>query len=98
MQTRLVESTDPSFSDRRIVYAGPDTARLMSGKPDGHYYYRLESVSDTGSSKAVALSDTLQVTVKHHSLKRAFAFFAVGAAVFAATLGLVLFGSRNERR
>mgnify|MGYP000382115906 CR=1 FL=1 len=72
-------------------------ARLMSGKPDGDYYYRLESASGTDAAQQVVLSDVLKVTVEHHPLERAFAFFAVGAAVFAATLGLILFGGRDER-
>ena len=93
--TRLVESLDPAFETRTIVYEGPDTARLISGKSNGQYYYRLESAAGI---QADVLSNTLQVTVKHHSLVRAFTFFAIGAAVFAATLALVLFGGRNERR
>lgn len=93
-KTRLVESTNPDFSDSRIIYAGPDTARIMSGKPDGDYYYRLET--DAAGTPAI-VSDTLKVKVEHHSLGRAFAFFAIGAAVFAATLGLILIGGRNER-
>lgn len=91
---QLVEATNPRFSDARIVYAGPDTARIVSGKPDGDYYYRLET-NVAGMSTVV--SDMLKVTVEHHSLDRAFAFFGVGAAVFAATLGLILIGGRNER-
>lgn len=97
METVLVEATDPSFSDAQVIYAGPDTARLMSGKPDGVYYYRLETGAATATARRAAVSDTLTVTVEHHSLERAFAFFAAGAAVFAATLGLIVFGGRNER-
>lgn len=91
---QLVEATNPEFSDARIIYAGPDAARLMSGKPDGHYYYRLEA---DAAGDAAILSDTLMVTVEHHSLARAFAFFGIGATVFAATLGLIIIGGRSER-
>jgi hypothetical protein len=93
--TRLVEANDPEFADARVIYAGPDTARLMSGKPDGDYYYRLEAAGDV--TPAPVLSETLKVTVEHHPLPRALTFFAIGAAVFAATLGLILVGGRNER-
>lgn len=93
--SRLVEATDPEFADARVIYSGPDTARLMSGKPDGDYYYRLEAAGDV--SPATVLSQTLKVTVEHHPLPRAVTFFAVGAAVFAATLGLIIVGGRNER-
>lgn len=90
----LVEATDPDFESRREVYSGPDAARLVSGKPDGDYYYRLESAD--GSAPRV-LSNTVKVTVTHHPLQRAFLFFAIGATVFAATLALILVGSRAER-
>ena len=93
--TRLVESPDPEFENKRVVYAGADTARLISGKSDGHYYYRLESGAGTQDD---VVSNTLQVTVQHHSLSRAFTFFAIGAGVFLATLILVLIGGRSERR
>jgi hypothetical protein len=95
--SRLVEATDPEFADARVIYAGPDTARLMSGKPDGDYYYRLEAAGATEAGRRVVLSNVLEVTVEHHPLERALAFFAVGATVFAATLGLILFGGRDER-
>ncbi len=95
VDSRLVESTDPDFGDARVIYTGPDTARLMSGKPDGEYFYRLEAAGD--AVPGTVLSETLKVSVEHHPLPRAFGFFAVGAAVFAATLGLILFGGRNER-
>jgi hypothetical protein len=98
MPMRLIESPGPDFETRNLVYEGPDTARLISGKSNGRYFYRLESAVGTDSTQADVVSNTLQVTVRHHSLARAFTFFAIGAAVFAATLALVLFGDRNERR
>ena len=97
VDTRLVEAADPSFAGAQVIYAGPDTARLISGKPDGDYYYRLESAATRGAGGATVVSETLKVTVEHHSMARAFSFFAVGAAVFAATLGLIVVGGRNER-
>lgn len=98
--TRLVESLNPSFEKRNLIYEGPDTARLISGKSNGQYFYRLEraGTDDMAGIPAVVVSNTLQVTVKHHSLVRAFTFFAIGAAVFAATLVLVLLGGRREYR
>jgi hypothetical protein len=90
---RLVESRSASFDTSRTVYAGADTARVMSGKPDGDWFYRLEAIS----SGAVVAGPTA-VTVRHHSLRRAFAFFSLGAAVFGATLGLIFFGGRVGHR
>lgn len=82
----LLESTSPDFDSPRAIYTGSDSARVISGKPDGTWYYRLQTTDDGG-----VLSETVAVTVRHHSLARAFAFFALGAVVFVATLGLILF-------
>jgi hypothetical protein len=93
--TRLVEASDDAFDDARIVYEGVDIASTMSGKLDGDYFYRLESAAGDGTVNIV--SNTLKVTVNHHPLSRALTFFAIGAVVFLATLGLILFGERRGR-
>jgi hypothetical protein len=92
---RLVEATSPEFTNASVLYQGGDTARVISGKPDGIWHYRLESAAAGG-----AIGEPITVTVRHHSLQRAFAFFALGAIVFAATLGLILFArpEADERR
>jgi hypothetical protein len=82
---RLVEATDPGFRDAAVLYRGSDTASVISGKPDGIWYYRIEA-ADGGA----ILTDPITVTVRHHSLQRAFSFFALGAVVFVMTLGLIL--------
>ena len=86
---RLVESRSSNFDESRAVYSGADLARVISGKSDGAWFYRLESIA-TG---AVVAGPT-RVIVRHHPLSRALAFFGLGAMVFAATLGLIVFGSR----
>ena len=88
---RLVEASSPDFADARALYSGTDTGRVVSGKPDGTWYYRLESADG-----ARILSSPATITVRHHSLVRAFSFFALGAVVFCATLGLILF-ARPDR-
>lgn len=91
---RLVESPSIDFVDASVLYSGTDTGHVVSGKPDGTWYYRLESVD--GSR---ILSEPATIAVRHHSLERAFLFFAVGAVVFLATLGLIFFTrpDRDER-
>lgn len=81
---RLVESTNPEFAAAETIYTGSDSGHVVSGKPNGTWYYRLESADG-----AAILSEVSAITVSHHSLARAFAFFSVGAVVFAATLGLI---------
>lgn len=91
---RLVESTRPDFGTSRIVYTGSDSGHVASGKPDGVWYYRLES--EDGES---ILSDVATITVRHHTLERAILFFVLGAIVFVATLGLIFVynGPSDER-
>lgn len=82
----LIEAESPDFSDGIVIYSGLDSGHVISGKPDGVWHYRLES-ADRGN----ILSDPAVITVRHHSLGRALSFFALGAIVFLATLGLIFF-------
>jgi hypothetical protein len=83
---RLVEAPGADFTTPTAIYTGSDTGHVASGKPDGTWYYRLESAD--GSQ---VLSNTATITVRHHSLQRALTFFTIGASVFLATLGLIVF-------
>lgn len=88
---RVLESSTPLFDDSRMIYQGPDLARVMSGKPNGKYYYRVVELQD---GNPVSVSNTLSVKVQLHSLTKALSFFAIGAVVFLATLFLVLKGNK----
>lgn len=92
---RLLESDNPRFSPSKVLYQGPDLATVISGKHNGSYYYR---VAELKGSKPVAVSNTVMVEVAHHSLAKAFLFFAIGAIVFLATLSLILQGNRHSKR
>jgi hypothetical protein len=83
------EDTSPVFATPRVVYRGPDNARVLSGKPDGEWYYRARTAGRGG-----AFGDVLEVTVRHHPLERALAFFALGALVFLTTLAAIVRGAR----
>ena len=82
------QATDGS---ERILYRGPDTARLISGKPDGVYRYEIRRVEES------EWSEPATVTVAHHPLPRALGFFLVGTLVFVATLAVVVRGRRGDR-
>ena len=81
----LVESENPSFDSAISIYIGSDSGHVVSGKPNGTWYYRIESI-DNGE----VLSDTATITVSHHSLARAGFFFVLGASVFITTVALIL--------
>jgi hypothetical protein len=87
----LQESRSPDFDAPRAVYAGSDAARVISGKPDGDWYYRA-AASDG------AFSNTVKVTVRHHPIERAIGYFAVGFVVFLATLLLIVRGAVSGER
>lgn len=83
------EDTLPGFPSPRVIYRGADHARVLSGKPDGAWYYRARTAG-SGSD----FGKVLEVTVRHHPIGRALAFFAVGAVVFLVTLAAIVRGAR----
>jgi hypothetical protein len=85
----LQEATGSGFDRPTTLYRGPDTATVISGKPDGTWYYRVRAATDAGSD---AWSNALAVTVDHHDLGRALLFLALGFAVFIAIVVTVLRG------
>ncbi len=88
----LQESNNANLEDYKVIYTGPDLARIISGKPDGIYYYRIV----TANKPAAHMSNIVKVTVAHHPLTNAFLFFIVGAFIFLAILLSILKGNRNN--
>jgi len=76
-----------------LIYKGPDRATVISGQADGTRVYRVREV---GEGRVYPWSEPVTVTVAHHPLSRAVAFFTVGALVFLATLGLIVRGARRS--
>jgi hypothetical protein len=76
----------------RILYRGPDTARVMTGQPNGQYAYRVRDIQPANTG---GWSETQSVLVQHHPLSRALAFFGMGLLVFLATLAVILRGERK---
>ena len=91
----LQEANDPNFSQFTTLYEGPDTARLVSGRSDGTYYYRIRYRDQ--AEDANAWSNVTTVEVAHHPLSRAFMFFTLGAIVFIATLTVVVMGNKSSK-
>lgn len=89
----IEEADNSAFDDARRLYQGRDRATVITGRPDGRYYYRVRIVSVDGST--TSWSDTVKVEVDHHPLSRALGFFSVGAIVFIAILVAILIGNRR---
>lgn len=93
VRVELQQAANPEFHSARTLYIGPDRATVISGKPDGVWYYRMRTV-DAGRSGQ--WSESLAVTVSHHSLGRAVAFFALGVVIFLGILVVVVRGARQS--
>lgn len=93
-QFELQQATDEQFQSVNTLYRGPDRASVISGMVNGDYYYRLRLIeSNTASS---AWSKSVLVRVRHHSLQKAWLFFAAGAIVFLMTLSFIVLSVRNR--
>lgn len=92
---RLVEIvTDSNGEQRRVIYHGRDTSRIVSGKPDGEYQYRVLVFA---GNQSLDQSNPVVVTVRHHSLDKAFGFFIVGVLVFIAIVIAIFTGTRRAK-
>ena len=92
----LQQSTDKTFRLIKTIYRGPDRASVISGQPDGEYYYRVRSVNPEISSGG--WSKPVLVKVQHHSLQKAWLFFIAGAIVFFITLSFIVSSARSYDR
>jgi hypothetical protein len=88
----LQEDTTPEFRAPDILYKGADSATTISGKPDGKWYYRVRALRD---GQPGPWSETVEVTVAHHSLSRALMFLTIGVIVFISIVITVIRGSRK---
>jgi hypothetical protein len=88
-QVELQEASDNDFRSARTYYKGADKAALISGKPNGDWYYRIRALQGDVPGP---WSEPLLVTVVHHPLSRALLFFGLGLAVFIAIVVLVVRG------
>lgn len=85
----LQQSLTSSFSTSKTIYSGTDTASVLSGLSNGTYHFRVLD------SEALA-SNVVTVTVAHHSLTKAFSFFALGALMFVILIIVLVSASRQK--
>ena len=91
----IQQSRTEDFQQPATLYRGNDSGTTITGLKDGSYFFRV--AADGVSIDAFNWSDPVQLKVAHHTLVRAFTFFAVGVVVFMATLALVVSGSRRSK-
>ena len=93
----LQQSANPDFAEFTAANGEPtsidqwDVSNAVqftqSGLDNGDYYYRL--TDDFG------VSNTVQVTVEHHSLVRALMFFSMGLLLFLILVAMIIVGHRR---
>jgi len=93
-RVNIQQSADSNFTDPSILYQGRDSATVITGLMDGDYHYRGRI--ETADGSVSPWSSPTSITVKHHSLVRAFSFFMTGLLVFLATLLLIVLGARGQ--
>jgi hypothetical protein len=89
-QVELQEANGAGFVHPATTYTGPDRATVISGKPNGTWFYRIRTLDN---QRTGPWSEPLTVTVAHHSLTRAFLFLGLGVIVFIATVLMIVRGS-----
>jgi hypothetical protein len=85
----LEQSTSADFISPIEIYRGQQTATVLSGLANGEYFYRVKTPQSEWS-------EVVQVVVTHHTLIKAFAFFALGAVMFLILLVVLLQGRKQE--
>lgn len=93
-QIELQEASNPEFRNPIIAYIGPDRAAVISGKPDGTWYYRVRGLD---KPKAGPWSESVSVSVAHHGLSRALMFLSLGIIVFVATVLMIIRGHGKSK-
>lgn len=86
---QLQQATRADFREAVTLYQGSDQATVISGLPDGDYFYRVANENHQ-------LSKPIKVSVKHHSLSKALAFFGLGAVMFVIMVSLLIRGATRK--
>ena len=84
----LEQSSNQDFSSTIERSLAGATAATITGLSDGVYYFRLTESDNP-------ISNTVSVTVAHHSLARAGSFFLLGLALFSLLIISILRGNRR---
>ncbi|PTN12866.1 hypothetical protein C8R11_102142 [Nitrosomonas aestuarii] len=85
----LQQGSKHTFEQATTLYRGSNSSLMLSGLPNGTYYYRIRSQTGTWSDKI-----TLNVT--HHSLIKAWLLFVIGAFVFFSIVWVIIRGAADE--
>lgn len=71
----------------KLIYKGEDHATTLSGLANGSYEYQL-----TADGKVS--ENSTNITIQHHSIKRAWLFFSIGAVMFFILILILALGEK----
>lgn len=80
----------------QTIYQGKDLATTLTGLKNGNYQFRMNA-SDPATIDDSHWSEPLDITITHHSLTKALAFFASGFLIFLVLLWLLFRPSPANR-
>jgi hypothetical protein len=94
-QLQMAATAD--FTAPTRLYEGSDKASFLSGLVDGRHFFRVRA-REPDSETWGPWSASAEVVCEHHALTTAWAFFAVGGALFVLIVLSVGTGARSVGR
>lgn len=90
----LQQSKDPAFSKPRKLYEGPDRGTVVTGLPEGEYFFRVREALGTTATPE-DWSETLTVRVEYPARHTVVLLMSLGMIVFVGTVAAILIGYRQ---
>lgn len=91
----LQQANDVAFGKPEVRYQGQQTASVISGLPDGEFYFRVRRLGQDGVPGP--WSSVVRFAVTHYKLGFALTLLAIGAVIFVATVCFLIVFSRKVR-
>lgn len=85
----LQQARQPSFAEATTLYQGKNRSIMLSGLPNGTYFFRIRASTDMWS-------DTVTLQVSHYPIAQALILFVLGVLVFLSAAWVVIRGARDE--
>lgn len=89
ISVELQQASQPTFEHANTLYRGRNSSVMLSGLPDGTYYYRIRT-------SASEWSDQVTLRVSHYPVTQALLLFVLGALIFLSIAWVVIRGASDE--
>lgn len=91
----LIVASDETFSDSKLLYAGPYESYFISGLQEGVYFFKVR-VDGGASGHNGPWSEPAKLTVQFPPTSKVVGYMVMGILVFLATVIAVWTGHRNS--